>query len=46
MAPFSHRVTRHPLHVPVQSGRTGEPTLSGGFADHELTQRAYELSLQ
>ncbi|MGW6399257.1 family 2B encapsulin nanocompartment shell protein [Streptomyces sp. NPDC055134] len=31
--------------VPVQSGHTGEPTLSGGFVDYELTPREYELSL-
>ncbi|WP_037676731.1 family 2B encapsulin nanocompartment shell protein [Streptomyces griseus] len=31
--------------VPVQAGHMGEPTLSGGFVDYELTPREYELSL-
>lgn len=31
--------------VPVQAGHTGEPTLSAGFVDYELSPREYELSL-
>ncbi|WP_043262806.1 family 2B encapsulin nanocompartment shell protein [Streptomyces sp. CT34] len=31
--------------VPVQAGHVGEPTLSGGFVDYDLTPREYELSL-
>ncbi|MEU5765215.1 family 2B encapsulin nanocompartment shell protein [Streptomyces asoensis] len=31
--------------LPVQAGHSGEPTLSGGFVDYELSPREYELSL-
>ncbi|QHC23655.1 family 2B encapsulin nanocompartment shell protein [Streptomyces sp. GS7] len=31
--------------VPVAAGHVGEPTLSGGFVDYDLTPREYELSL-
>ncbi|GGU90019.1 nucleotide-binding protein [Streptomyces albospinus] len=31
--------------VPVQAGHVGEPTLSSGFVDYDLTPREYELSL-
>ncbi|MDH6612184.1 CRP-like cAMP-binding protein [Streptomyces sp. SAI-208] len=31
--------------VPVQAGHVGEPTISGGYVDYELSPREYELSL-
>lgn len=31
--------------VPVQAGHSGEPTLSAGFVDYDLSPREYELSL-
>ncbi|GAA4792124.1 family 2B encapsulin nanocompartment shell protein [Streptomyces ziwulingensis] len=31
--------------LPVQAGHTGEPELTGGFVDYELSPREYELSL-
>jgi CRP-like cAMP-binding protein len=31
--------------LPLQAGHTGEPTLSAGFVDYDLSPREYELSL-
>ncbi|MFG3661552.1 family 2B encapsulin nanocompartment shell protein [Streptomyces sp. NPDC047706] len=31
--------------VPVQAGHSGEPTLTGGFVDYDLSPREYQLSL-
>jgi CRP-like cAMP-binding protein len=42
-----HRPTNRKgeAEVPLQAGHVGEPVLSGGFVDYDLSPREYELSL-